>query len=317
MATNRELSFICDRNGERLDVWLAEKNPEYSRTYIQKLIADGNISVNQMPVNKKYKTKKDDDITLIIPPPVPANAMPEQIELQICYEDEDIIVVDKPRGMVVHPAHGNADGTLVNALLSHCAGSLSDINGVTRPGIVHRLDKDTSGLIVVAKTNIAHLKLAQDFKNRKIRKIYHTVVYGSMPSEAGKIDLPIGRHPVHRKKMAVTPTGGRNAVSLFQVIRKFEQPYTWLEIDLQTGRTHQIRVHLAHIGYPVVGDMLYGAEAKKQRIKSGGQVLHAKELSFTHPVNERPMRFESPLPPYFLETIEKIEKIEASKRFSH
>ncbi|MDR3120756.1 MAG: RluA family pseudouridine synthase [Clostridiales bacterium] len=257
--------LICEEGGARLDVWLAANAEGLSRSFIQKLLAEGRVVVNGAPAAKNHRLKPGDEVLLFRPEPKPLDLLRQDIKLNIVFEDAHIIVVDKPRGMVVHPANGNPDGTLVNALLYHCADSLSDINGVVRPGIVHRLDKDTSGLIVAAKTNAAHQGLAADFKGRRVRKLYNAIARGHVAPDSGRIELPIGRHPTDRKRMAVLEGGGRAAVTLFRVVRRLPGPYTWLELEILTGRTHQIRVHLAHIGHPVAGDPVYGAARRAGR----------------------------------------------------
>jgi 23S rRNA pseudouridine1911/1915/1917 synthase len=266
---SRELRLACESGGERIDAWLSEHVAGVSRSYAQKLLAGGAVSVNGAPAPKSYRTKRGDSISLSIPPPESPVAKGQDIPIAVVYEDAHIIVVDKPQGMVVHPAAGNADGTLVNALLFHCAGRLSDISGVVRPGIVHRLDKDTSGLIVAAKTNAAHQKLAADFKERRVRKLYNAIAVGHLEHGSGRIELPIGRHRTDRKKMAVLESGGRPAVTLFRVVRLLDGLCTWLEAEILTGRTHQIRVHLSHIGHPVLGDALYGGAPRQRQPASG------------------------------------------------
>jgi 23S rRNA pseudouridine1911/1915/1917 synthase len=242
-----EIKLISDVDGARLDSWLADKIGRFSRSYIQKLIREGNVSVNGKDSKANYKLKLNDEISVLVPEPETLDVTPEDIELDIMYEDDDIIIVNKPKGMVVHPAAGNYSGTLVNALMAHCKGNLSDINGVIRPGIVHRLDKDTSGILMVAKNNAAHEKLSQKLKKHDIKRVYHAVVEGVIQEESGKIDAPIGRHPVDRKKMSVNTKNGRNAVTYFKVLERFDG-YTYVEVTLETGRTHQIRVHMSYIG---------------------------------------------------------------------
>lgn len=287
--------------GQRIDVFLASQLPEYSRSYLQDLIKQGNATINGNKVKANYKVKPGEEITLSIPPAKQLEIEPERIELDIIYEDNDIAVINKPQGMVVHPAPGNYSGTLVNALLYNCR-QLSSINGVIRPGIVHRLDKDTSGLIVIAKTDLAHRELAKQLKDKTMSRIYIALAEKNFKQDAGTIDAPIGRHPVDRKKMAVVQ-GGRNAVTHYKVLERFGE-YTLLMLELTTGRTHQIRVHLSHIGHPVVGDPVYGS--KKQRFALKGQALHAYKLQLIHPVTGESMEFEAPLPEYFTRLLENL-----------
>ena len=304
--------FICDDNGGggRLDSWLTARDSDFTRSRIQNLIEEGLVLVNGNLSDKKSKVKQGDRVTVQIPEPTILEAVAEDIPLTVCYEDDDIIVVNKPRGMVVHPAQGNYTGTLVNALLSHCAGNLSDINGVIRPGIVHRLDKDTSGLIVAAKNNDAHVKLSEEFQHRRVRKIYNAVVVGGDLPERGRIDLPIGRHPTDRKRMAVRESGGRDSISLFRVVDRFDGTFTWLEVEILTGRTHQIRVHTAYIGHPVLGDAVYGKPLKKSvaDLDAETQILHATQLHLTHPRTGETMVFQSPLPEYFIRVVEQLRQ---------
>ncbi|HEX9062992.1 MAG TPA: RluA family pseudouridine synthase [Clostridia bacterium] len=299
-------NFLAEEKDQRVDSWLSSKLGDYSRAYIKKLIDDGLVMVNKKVVKANYRLKENDDVEIKVPEPVKLDVLPEKINIDIVYEDEHILVIDKPKGMVVHPAAGNYSGTLVNALMDYCGDSLSDINGVIRPGIVHRIDKDTSGLLVVAKNNIAHEGLSKMLKTHDIRRVYAAVVEGILYEEHGKVDAPIGRHPVDRKKMAVNTRNGRNAITHFSVIERFKQN-TYLELRLETGRTHQIRVHMAFIGHPVVGDEAYG---KKSRLyETNGQVLHAKRLEFIHPVNGEQMAFESPLPKYFTDLLHELRSI--------
>lgn len=288
--------LIADENGLRIDAWLAKKNTDFSRSYIQKLIEDGLVSVGGKAVKSNYKLKESDKVTINIPEPQILDVKAEDIDISILYEDDDIIVVDKPKGMVVHPAAGNYSGTLVNALMNYCGDRLSDINGVIRPGIVHRIDKDTSGVIVVAKTNKAHEVLSEKLKVHDIKRIYICVAEGVIHEEAGKIDAPISRHHDERKKMAVNPEHGRRAVTHFKVLERFKNA-TYLEVKLETGRTHQIRVHMSFIGHPLIGDPVYGR--KKQKYNLDGQALHARLLGFEHPVTGKYMEFESTMPEYF------------------
>ncbi|MFS8500829.1 MAG: RluA family pseudouridine synthase [Caldicoprobacter sp.] len=290
---------------KRIDVFLTEKLPGHSRSYIQKLIKDGLVSVNGQKVKCNFKVKPGCLIDVTIPPPKEVSLQPEPLELDIVYEDNDIVVINKPQGMVVHPAPGNYSGTLVNALLYSCDG-LSGIGGEIRPGIVHRLDKDTSGLLVVAKNDAAHQSLAQQIKDRTLKRIYWCIVEKNIKEDKGIINAPIGRHPTNRKKMAVlnSPTA-KPAITHFKVLERFGQ-YTLVEARLETGRTHQIRVHMAYIGHPVVGDSVYGS--RKQKFNLKGQVLHAKKLGLIHPSTGEYMEFEAPLPPYFEDLLDILRR---------
>lgn len=287
----------------RLDRFLVE-NCDMTRSRLQGLIRSGLVLVNGKPVKTGYTVQLHDEICITIPEEKPMHAVAQDLALDIIYEDHDIIVVNKPQGMVVHPAAGHSDGTLVNALLHHC-GDLSGINGVLRPGIVHRLDKDTSGLLVAAKNDAAYLGLTAQWRVHDIERRYHAILHGVMSEESGVIDAPIGRHPRDRKKMAVEPKNGRNAITRYQVLERL--PFagcTYAEMTLETGRTHQIRVHMAHLGHPVVGDATYGR--RKEKYHLDGQVLHAKVLGFRHPITGEPMHFESQLPEYFQLLLEQM-----------
>lgn len=286
--------------GKRLDVWLTEKLTGLSRTRIQHLLEEGLILVDGKPAKANHKVRPGQRIWGEIPPPKSLSAQPEPLPLDIIYEDEDLIVVNKPQGMVVHPAPGNETGTLVNALLYHC-GDLSGIGGALRPGIVHRLDKDTSGLLVAAKNDFAHRSLAAQIKARKVKRVYLALVYGEIKEPAGKIEAPIGRHPVDRQRMAVTFRNSRPAITYYHVLKRFTG-FTLLEVHLETGRTHQIRVHMAYLGHPVVGDVLYGP--KKQAFEVPGQLLHAGKLGFYHPRTGDYLEFTAPLPPTFIRVLE-------------
>lgn len=297
-----------DESG-RLDTFLSSKIDNISRSYTKKLIDEGYVKVNGQVVKPSYKVRKDDEIIVYVPEPRELKIEPEAIPLDILYEDSDIIAINKPQGMVVHPAPGNYSGTLVNALLYHCGSNLSGINGVIRPGIVHRLDKDTSGVILVAKTNSAHLNLARQIKNREIKKVYNAVVFGNVKEDFATINAPIGRHPVERKKMAVIENG-RNAITHYKVLERFGD-YTYVEARIETGRTHQVRVHFAYIKHPILGDMVYGP--KRQPFHDlKGQVLHARLLGFVHPVKNEYMEIEAPLPDYFEKLLYKLRKIYSS-----
>lgn len=297
-------SIRCDEGGGRIDSYIAGLMKNLSRSYIQKLIEDGYVLVNGKKVKSNYKVRKDDIIDVDVPEPVKPDVNPEDIKLDILYEDEDVLVVNKPQGMVVHPAAGNYSGTLVNALLKHCK-NLSGINGVLRPGIVHRIDKDTSGVLLVAKNDRAHRLLAEQIKEHSVNRRYNAIIEGVIKGDSGTIEGAIGRHPVDRKKMDVVP-GGKPAVTHFKVIERFKN-YTLIEARLETGRTHQIRVHMAHIGHPVVGDPLYGI--KNQKFKLEGQALHAVLIGFIHPSSGEYMEFRAPLPDYFQKLIDTIRRM--------
>ena len=288
------VSYEAVNSGERLDVFLTEQNQDFSRSHVQKLIADGKVMVNGQQRKANFKLTAGDEITLEIPEAVEAEILPEDIPLDILYEDKDIIVINKARGMVVHPAAGVFSGTLVNALMHHCT-ALSGINGELRPGIVHRLDKDTSGVMVAAKSDKAHLSLAQQIKDKTAHRIYQAIVYGNIKEEAGIIKGDIGRHPVDRKKMAIVQDG-KSAVTHFKVLERFGE-YTLVECALETGRTHQIRVHMTHIGHPLVGDPKYGTNGKrKDNFSIQGQALHSMSLELDHPVTGERMTFNTELP---------------------
>ena len=288
------VSYEAVNSGERLDVFLTEQNQDFSRSHVQKLIADGKVMVNGQQRKANFKLTAGDEITLEIPEAVEAEILPEDIPLDILYEDKDIIVINKARGMVVHPAAGVFSGTLVNALMHHCT-DLSGINGELRPGIVHRLDKDTSGVMVAAKSDKAHLSLAQQIKDKTAHRIYQAIVYGNIKEEAGIIKGDIGRHPVDRKKMAIVQEG-KSAVTHFKVLERFGE-YTLVECALETGRTHQIRVHMTHIGHPLVGDPKYGTNGKrKDNFSIQGQALHSMSLELDHPVTGERMTFDTELP---------------------
>uniref|UniRef100_A0A7C2EIZ6 Pseudouridine synthase n=1 Tax=Ammonifex degensii TaxID=42838 RepID=A0A7C2EIZ6_9THEO len=287
----------------RLDLFLARELPDISRSRCQRLINEGQVLVNARPVRPSYRLRAGDEVSVYLPPAETPLVVPEPIPLEIPYEDRDLLLVNKPRGMVVHPGAGHYRGTLVNALLYHCT-DLSGINGVLRPGIVHRLDKETSGLLMVAKNDAAHLSLAAQLKERRILREYTALVYGQIEKDAGSVNAPIGRHPRNRQKMAVTPKG-REAITHYTVIERFAR-YTLLKISLATGRTHQIRVHLAYIGHPVVGDLKYGPA--RPHLGLSGQFLHAGVLGFTHPATGEFLRFEAPLPPELTAVLTKLRE---------
>lgn len=294
--------LICDKSYDRIDTFIAE-NTDISRSRAVKLIESGDITLNGSIVNKKASVKIGDKVEITLPNAVPLEAKAEEIPLDILYEDKDLLVVNKPKGMVVHPAAGNYEGTLVNALLSHCKGSLSGIGGVMRPGIIHRIDKNTSGLLMVAKNDNSHQHLAAQIKEHSFVREYEAIVYGNLKNDEGTINAPIGRHPVHRKKMAVTDKNSKEAVTHYKVIKRYNG-FTHVRCILETGRTHQIRVHMSFIGHPLAGDDVYGP--KKVIKELCGQCLHAKKLGFIHP-DGRYLEFESDLPEYFTNFLSKLE----------
>ena len=299
--------FTADeaRAGNRLDVVVASFFSDVTRSRAQQLISAGDVSVNGKVQTKIYKVKAGDRLCINTPAPKPVETEPEDIPLDIRYEDEDLLVVNKPKGMVVHPAAGHESGTLVNALLFHCGKSLSGINGELRPGIVHRIDKDTSGLLVVAKNDFAHNSLARQIKAHSFTREYEAVVYGNLKTDSGTIEAAIGRHPTHRKKQAVTDKHSRPAVTHYEVVARYEG-FTHVRLRLETGRTHQIRVHMAHIGHPVAGDAVYGP--KKVISSLGGQCLHARLLGFDHPRSGRYVEVKSELPEYFTAFLKKLKQ---------
>lgn len=294
----------CQEEGMRLDRYLAEQIPDLTRSYLQKLLKENLAEVNGKIVKANYKVKKGDQISLELPEVQKPEAFPENIPLDILYEDEDVLLVNKPKGMVVHPAAGHLSGTLVNGVLYHCRGQLSGINGVLRPGIVHRIDRDTTGVLVVCKNDRAHQSLAAQLKEHSITRKYRAIVLGSL-KEDGTVNAPIGRHPVDRKKMAVNRKNGKEAVTHYHVLEELKG-YTYIECQLETGRTHQIRVHMASIGHPLLGDSVYGPSQCPFSLE--GQCLHAMVLGFLHPSTGVYMEFESPLPEYFEKLLQKLQK---------
>lgn len=290
--------------GERVDKFLSVLLENSSRNSIQKLIENGKVLVNGVVVNKKYKVSTDDEVTVLPSELKPLDAEPENIPLDIVYEDEHLLVVNKPRGMVVHPAPGNYSGTLVNALLYHCKDSLSGINGILRPGIVHRIDKDTSGLLIVAKTDKAHLGLAEQIKEHSFTREYNAVIVGHLKEREGTVNAPIGRNPKDRKKMCVTMQNSKNAVTYYTTIEDYEG-YSHISLKLETGRTHQIRVHMAHLGHAVAGDYVYGNDKKSAYLN--GQCLHAIKIGFVHPITQEYLEFTSELPDYFTEFLSRLK----------
>lgn len=305
MSRQISITVLQEQAGVRIDRLIADSLSDFTRSGIAKLIEGGNVSVNGKAVSKNYKCRSEDNITVNVPDAVALEAQPENIPLDIVYEDSDLLVVNKPKGMVVHPAAGNYSSTLVNALLYHCKDSLSGINGVIRPGIVHRIDKDTSGLLIVAKNDAAHIGLAQQIKEHSFHRAYRAVVYGNIKEDSGTVHQPIGRSPKDRKKMAVTDKNSKDAVTHYQVLQRFGD-FTYIRCVLETGRTHQIRVHMAYIGHPLAGDAVYGP--KKVITSLNGQCLHAGEIGFVHPRTNEYMEFNSPLPDYFTAFLKRLEK---------
>lgn len=295
-----------DDKGARIDKYLADNIPDVTRSSIVNLIESGSVIVSGKTVAKNYKLRTGDEIEITIPDPVEYEAKAENIPLDIVYEDSDLLVVNKPKGMVVHPAAGNYEGTLVNALLYHCKDELSGINGVMRPGIVHRIDKNTSGLLIVAKNDKAHKHLAKQIQEHSFTREYEAVVHGNFREDSGTVDAPIGRHHTERKKMTVTDKNSKNAVTHFEVIKRFGK-YTHIKCILETGRTHQIRVHMAYIGHPVAGDDVYGV--KKEKMSFPGQCLHARKIGFVHPTSGEYLEFSSDLPEYFQKFLSKLNNI--------
>ena len=298
--------LICSKADVRLDKFLSVSGIGLSRSMAAGLIESGNVLVNGKPCNKKQKLREGDTVAVTVPDPVAYEAKAENIPLDIVYEDDDLLVVNKPKGMVVHPAAGNYEGTLVNALLYHCGDSLSGINGVLRPGIVHRIDKDTSGLLMVAKNDNAHAKLAEQIKEHSFTREYEAVVFGNLRDDEGVVDAPIGRHPVDRKKMCVTPKNSKHAVTHYRVLCRYKG-YTHVKCVLETGRTHQIRVHMAYLGHPLAGDPVYGV--KNEKVSFHGQCLHARKIGFVHPSTGEYMEFQSQLPAYFRDFLIKLNNI--------
>lgn len=289
--------LIEQQEGMRIDKVLAKLQPDMSRSYLQKMIKEENVTVNHKVVKANYKVEKGDKIVFHIPDPVVLDILPEKMELDILYEDEDIIVINKAKGVVVHPAAGHYSGTIVNGLLYHCKGNLSGINGIMRPGIVHRIDMNTTGAIVVCKNDKAHRFVAEQLKEHSITRKYNAIVHNCFPQNSGVVDAPIGRNPMDRKKMAVNYQNGKSAVTHYQVIENLQGKYSHIECQLETGRTHQIRVHMSSIQHPLLGDDVYGP--KKCPFHLQGQTLHARVLGFLHPATKEYMEFEAPLPAYF------------------
>lgn len=300
------LTVSADRAGERVDVLLSRSIENLTRSAAARLLEEGAVLLNGTPVKKNHKTAEGDAFTVTLPEPEPMEAIAQDIPLDVVYEDEDVIVVNKPVGMVVHPAAGHPDGTLVNALLYHCGKSLSGINGSLRPGIVHRIDRDTSGLIIAAKNDLAHQSLAEQLQDHSLYREYEAVCVGNLREDSGTVNAPIGRHPADRKKMAVDRKNGREAVTHWAVLGRYPG-YTHIQCRLETGRTHQIRVHMASIGHPLLGDVVYGA--KKPVPGLAGQCLHARRLSFVHPRSGERVTVECPLPDWFVQVLTKLSRL--------
>ena len=296
------LQITAEESGERIDALLAHMLPQLSRSAAQRLLEEGRVLLRGAPVRKNYRCAAGDCFLLSLPEAEEVPLVPQDIPLDVVFEDRDVIVVNKPRGLVVHPAPGHPDGTLVNALLFHCGDSLSGIGGEKRPGIVHRIDKDTSGLLIAAKNDFAHQALSAQLADRSLSRIYEAVVRGNLREDAGTVSKPIGRHPTDRKRMAVLP-GGRPAMTHWEVLARY-RGYTHIRCRLETGRTHQIRVHMASLGHPLLGDETYGAPAPDKGLS--GQCLHARELKFIHPRTAEPVRLETELPGYFLEVLSRL-----------
>ena len=301
-----KLTLTAECSGERLDAFLAANVEDLTRSAAQKLLEKGAVTIAGRAAKKNEKTAPGMVIEVELPDPEPIDVVPQNIPLDVVYEDSDVIVINKPVGLVVHPAPGHPDGTLVNALLHHCGSSLSGINGELRPGIVHRIDKDTSGLLAVAKNDRAHVWLASQLKDHTMARTYEAIVCGSFREDSGTVDAPIGRHPTDRKKMCVTQRNSKEAVTHWEVVARY-RGYTHVRCRLETGRTHQIRVHMAHIGHPILGDTVYGH--KKAELGQDSQVLHAGALCFRHPRDERPVMVFAPLPAYFEEVLKKLERM--------
>lgn len=294
-----------ENNNIRIDRYLAEQCPDLSRSYIQKLVKDGAVFVNNRQVKANYKVQPQDQVILTIPDMQVPDILPENIPLDILYEDQWLLVVNKPKDMVIHPSAGHMEGTLVNAVMAHCGEHLSGINGVLRPGIVHRIDKDTTGALLICKDDTVHRDLAEQLKVHSIKRRYRAIVQGNLKEDQGTVDAPVGRHPTDRKKMAVNYKNGKEAVTHYQVLERFGNA-TYIECRLETGRTHQIRVHMASLGHPLLGDTIYGSSKNPYHLQ--GQALHAMILGFVHPITREYLEFQAPLPEYFIKLLDKLRK---------
>lgn len=297
--------IIPEMEDERIDKCICGYMESLSRSYIQKIIKDGNVYVNGLPVKANYKVRVEDKVRFIIPDSVEPDIPVQDIPLDIIYEDSDILIINKPKDMVVHPAPGHYEGTIVNAVMFHCKDALSGINGVMRPGIVHRIDKDTTGSLIICKNDEAHNDIASQLKEHSINRRYRAIVWGRIKEDEGIIDAPIGRHPNDRKKMAINETNGKHAITHYKVLERFDK-FTYIECRLETGRTHQIRVHMTSLGHPLLGDDVYSSA--KSPYKVNGQTLHAMILGFVHPSTKEYMEFEAPLPDYFEDILRKLRK---------
>lgn len=295
-----------EQAGERIDKFLTESCPDFSRSFLQKLLKSGLVDVNGKAVKSSYRLSAGESVSFEVPEAVEAEIKAENIPLDILYEDEDLILINKPKGMVVHPAAGHYEGTLVNGLMYHCKDQLSGINGVMRPGIVHRIDMDTTGVLVVCKNDFSHNSIAEQLKVHSITRKYYAIVYGNIKEDEGTVHAPIGRHPTDRKKMSINSKNGRDAITHYRVLERFGQ-YTYIECQLETGRTHQIRVHMTSLGHPLLGDEVYGPS--KQPFHLQGQTLHAGVLGFIHPRTGNYMEFQAPLPEYFDELLRKLRTV--------
>lgn len=302
----KEFFTVEKQDGERIDRYLSEELADRSRSYIQKLIKENHVTVNQKPVKANYRLSLGDRVEIDLPEAKEPDIKPEDIPLDILYEDKDIIIVNKPKQMVVHPAPGHYSQTLVNALMYHCGFELSGINGTMRPGIVHRIDMDTTGSLVACKNDMAHQSLSKQLKEHSIRRIYVAIVHGNIKEEDGTVNAPIGRHPTERKKMSIHSRNGREAITHYQVLERFGN-YTYIQCELETGRTHQIRVHMASLGHPLLGDMVYGPK-KCPFPHLQGQTLHARTLGIIHPRTGEYLEVNAPLPAYFIELLDKLRK---------
>ena len=295
--------IVPEMEDERIDKCICNYMDSLSRSYIQKIVKDGNVFVNELPVKSNYKVKVDDKVRFIIPDNVEPDIPAQNIPLDIIYEDKDVLIINKPKNMVVHPATGHYEGTIVNAVMYHCKDALSGINGVLRPGIVHRIDKDTTGSLIICKNDESHNQIAAQLKEHSINRKYRAIVFGRVSQDEGVIDAPIGRHPTDRKKMAINQKNGKRAVTHYRVLERFDK-FTYIECKLETGRTHQIRVHMTSIGHPLLGDEVYSNA--KSPYKVDGQTLHAMTLGFVHPSTKEYMEFEAPLPEYFEDILRKL-----------